>query len=138
MVRLFDEKLTVAVWKTKPTWFLISAKDRMLHPAMEVSLHLPWLLVRTQYLPFSLQTLHSLLVDLLAGRSLSTPTTGISTGANITFVLGSVDEHFTDMSSQGAISEAYFLSYSGQSRKKKYIFARIVPSWLYRKCCLLI
>lgn len=34
---LFDEKLTVAAWKTKPTWFLISAKDRMLPPAMEVA-----------------------------------------------------------------------------------------------------
>jgi len=32
---MFDEKLTVAGWKTKPTWVVISAKDRMLPPAME-------------------------------------------------------------------------------------------------------
>jgi pimeloyl-ACP methyl ester carboxylesterase len=32
---MFDEKLTVAAWKSKPTWFLISAKDRMVPPAME-------------------------------------------------------------------------------------------------------
>jgi pimeloyl-ACP methyl ester carboxylesterase len=34
---LFDEKLTVAAWKTKPTWAVISTKDRMLPPAMEES-----------------------------------------------------------------------------------------------------
>jgi pimeloyl-ACP methyl ester carboxylesterase len=34
---MFDEKLTVAAWKTKPTWALISTKDRMLPPAMEES-----------------------------------------------------------------------------------------------------
>ena len=32
---MFDEKLTVAAWKTKPTWALISTKDQMLPPAME-------------------------------------------------------------------------------------------------------
>jgi pimeloyl-ACP methyl ester carboxylesterase len=32
---MFDEKLTVAAWKTKPTWAVISAKDQMLPPAME-------------------------------------------------------------------------------------------------------
>jgi pimeloyl-ACP methyl ester carboxylesterase len=32
---MFDEKLTVAAWKTKPTWSLISTKDKMLPPAME-------------------------------------------------------------------------------------------------------
>ena len=32
---MFDEKLTVAAWKTKPTWAIVSAKDRMLPPAME-------------------------------------------------------------------------------------------------------
>jgi pimeloyl-ACP methyl ester carboxylesterase len=35
---MFDEKLTVAAWKTKPSWAVISAKDRMLPPAMEESL----------------------------------------------------------------------------------------------------
>jgi pimeloyl-ACP methyl ester carboxylesterase len=32
---MFDEKLTVAAWKTKPTWAVISTNDRMLPPAME-------------------------------------------------------------------------------------------------------
>ena len=32
---MFDEKLTVAGWKLKPSWFVISANDRMLPPAME-------------------------------------------------------------------------------------------------------
>jgi len=32
---MFDEKLTVAAWKTKPNWALISTKDQMLPPAME-------------------------------------------------------------------------------------------------------
>ena len=34
---MFDEKLTVAAWKTKPSWAIISTKDRMLPPAMEES-----------------------------------------------------------------------------------------------------
>jgi pimeloyl-ACP methyl ester carboxylesterase len=34
---MFNEKLTVAAWKTKPTWAVISADDRMLPPAMEES-----------------------------------------------------------------------------------------------------
>jgi hypothetical protein len=34
---MFDEKLTVAAWKTKPAWAVISTKDRMLPPAMEES-----------------------------------------------------------------------------------------------------
>jgi pimeloyl-ACP methyl ester carboxylesterase len=33
----FDEKLTTAAWKTKPTWAIISANDRMLPPAMQES-----------------------------------------------------------------------------------------------------
>ena len=32
---MFDEKVTVAAWKDKPTWAVISTKDRMLQPAME-------------------------------------------------------------------------------------------------------
>jgi len=32
---MFAEKLTVAAWKTKPSWIVISANDRMLPPAME-------------------------------------------------------------------------------------------------------
>ena len=34
---MFDEKLSVAAWKTRPTWVVISANDRMLPPAMEVA-----------------------------------------------------------------------------------------------------
>jgi pimeloyl-ACP methyl ester carboxylesterase len=34
---MFDEKLTVAAWKTKPSWAVISAKDRMIPPVMEES-----------------------------------------------------------------------------------------------------
>ena len=34
---MFDEKLTAAAWKTKPTWAVISTKDQMLPPAMEES-----------------------------------------------------------------------------------------------------
>jgi pimeloyl-ACP methyl ester carboxylesterase len=34
---MFDEKLTVAAWKTKPCWAVISANDRMVPPAMEES-----------------------------------------------------------------------------------------------------
>jgi pimeloyl-ACP methyl ester carboxylesterase len=32
---MFSEKLTTSAWKTKPSWFVISEKDRMLPPAME-------------------------------------------------------------------------------------------------------
>jgi pimeloyl-ACP methyl ester carboxylesterase len=32
---MFDEKLTVAAWKMKPTWSLISTQDQMLAPAMQ-------------------------------------------------------------------------------------------------------
>jgi pimeloyl-ACP methyl ester carboxylesterase len=32
---MFDEKLTVAAWKSKPTWAVISTKDQMLPPEME-------------------------------------------------------------------------------------------------------
>jgi pimeloyl-ACP methyl ester carboxylesterase len=32
---MFAEKLTAAAWKTKPSWVVISANDRMLPPAME-------------------------------------------------------------------------------------------------------
>jgi pimeloyl-ACP methyl ester carboxylesterase len=32
---MFDEKLTHAAWKSKPSWHVISSKDRTLSPAME-------------------------------------------------------------------------------------------------------
>jgi pimeloyl-ACP methyl ester carboxylesterase len=32
---MFDEKLTTAAWKSKPSWVVVSANDRMLPPAME-------------------------------------------------------------------------------------------------------
>jgi hypothetical protein len=34
---MLDEKLTVAAWKTKSTWAVISTRDRMLPPKMEES-----------------------------------------------------------------------------------------------------
>lgn len=34
---MFDEKITTAAWKTKPSWHVISDEDRMLPPAMEVA-----------------------------------------------------------------------------------------------------
>jgi len=34
---MFDEKLTIAAWKKKPCWALVSAHDRMLPPAMEAT-----------------------------------------------------------------------------------------------------
>jgi pimeloyl-ACP methyl ester carboxylesterase len=35
---MFDEKVTVTAWKDRPTWALISTKDRMLQPAMELAM----------------------------------------------------------------------------------------------------
>jgi pimeloyl-ACP methyl ester carboxylesterase len=35
---MFDEKTTIAAWKSKPTWAVISNKDRMLMPAMEAAM----------------------------------------------------------------------------------------------------
>ena len=32
---MFDEKLTVAAWRSKPSWVVVSENDRMLPPAME-------------------------------------------------------------------------------------------------------
>jgi len=32
---MFDEKLTIAAWKAKPSWHIIATDDRMLPPAME-------------------------------------------------------------------------------------------------------
>jgi hypothetical protein len=32
---MFGEKLTVAAWKTRPSWVIIAANDQMLQPAME-------------------------------------------------------------------------------------------------------
>jgi pimeloyl-ACP methyl ester carboxylesterase len=32
---MFDEKITVAAWQSKPSWVLISSNDRMLPPEME-------------------------------------------------------------------------------------------------------
>lgn len=34
---MFDEKLTVAAWQTRPSWVVIAANDQMLPPAMEVA-----------------------------------------------------------------------------------------------------
>ena len=34
---MFDEKLTVAAWRKKPNWVVVSSNDRMLPPAMEIA-----------------------------------------------------------------------------------------------------
>ena len=34
---MFDEKLTVAAWKLKPAWAVISTKDQMVPPAMQAA-----------------------------------------------------------------------------------------------------
>ena len=31
----FDEKVSKAAWKSKPSWFIVSEKDRMIQPALE-------------------------------------------------------------------------------------------------------
>ena len=35
---MFDEKIKVAAWKSKPTWAVISTRDRMLMPAMQADM----------------------------------------------------------------------------------------------------
>lgn len=32
----FDEKVTVAAWKTKPSWFVVADEDRMIQPALQL------------------------------------------------------------------------------------------------------
>lgn len=31
----FDEKLSVAAWKTKPSWYIVAENDHMIQPDME-------------------------------------------------------------------------------------------------------
>jgi pimeloyl-ACP methyl ester carboxylesterase len=33
----FDDKTTVAAWKTKPSWYLLATEDRMIHPDVQRS-----------------------------------------------------------------------------------------------------
>ncbi|MCY1348777.1 Pyrethroid hydrolase [compost metagenome] len=33
----FDERTTVAAWKTKPSWYLLATEDRMIHPDVQRS-----------------------------------------------------------------------------------------------------
>jgi len=33
--KTFDEKVTNAAWKSKPSWFIVAEKDRMIQPALE-------------------------------------------------------------------------------------------------------
>jgi len=33
--KTFDEKVTVAAWKTKPSWYIVAEKDRMIQPDLE-------------------------------------------------------------------------------------------------------
>lgn len=34
----FEEKVTVAAWKTKPSWYVVSEQDHMLDPALQVAM----------------------------------------------------------------------------------------------------
>jgi pimeloyl-ACP methyl ester carboxylesterase len=34
----FEEKVTVAAWKTKPSWYVVSQQDYMLQPAAQVAM----------------------------------------------------------------------------------------------------
>ena len=31
----FDDKTTVAAWKTKPSWYVLATNDRMIHPDVQ-------------------------------------------------------------------------------------------------------
>jgi pimeloyl-ACP methyl ester carboxylesterase len=33
--KTFDEKVKNAAWKSKPTWFIVAEKDRMIQPDLE-------------------------------------------------------------------------------------------------------
>jgi len=33
--KAFDEKVTNAAWKTKPSWYIVAEKDRMIQPDVE-------------------------------------------------------------------------------------------------------
>lgn len=33
----FDDRTTVAAWKTKPSWYLLASEDRMIHPDVQRS-----------------------------------------------------------------------------------------------------
>jgi pimeloyl-ACP methyl ester carboxylesterase len=35
VAKAFDEKVTNAAWKTKPSWFIVAEKDRMIQPDLE-------------------------------------------------------------------------------------------------------
>lgn len=32
----FDERVSVAAWSTKPSWFIVSDQDRMIQPALQL------------------------------------------------------------------------------------------------------
>jgi pimeloyl-ACP methyl ester carboxylesterase len=54
----FDEKLTTAAWKTKPTWAIVSTNDRMLPPAME-----EWAARRMGAVSTTLPTCHMVILE---------------------------------------------------------------------------
>lgn len=53
--KAFDEKLTVAAWKTKPSWYVVSEKDRMIQPeqqyAMAKTIHAKTTSLPTSHVP---------------------------------------------------------------------------------------
>lgn len=36
--KCFDEKVTTAAWKTKPNWYIVASKDRMINPDAQMTL----------------------------------------------------------------------------------------------------
>ena len=36
--KAFEQKVTAAAWKTKPSWYIVSDQDRMIQPAQEVAM----------------------------------------------------------------------------------------------------
>ena len=36
--KAFEQKVTAAAWKTKPSWYIVSDQDRMIQPALEVAM----------------------------------------------------------------------------------------------------
>ncbi|WP_408095801.1 alpha/beta fold hydrolase [Peredibacter sp. HCB2-198] len=36
--KCFDEKVTTAAWKTKPNWYIVTSKDRMINPDAQMTL----------------------------------------------------------------------------------------------------
>lgn len=51
--KAFDDKITYAAWKTKPSYYIVAAKDRMIHPSLQQSFA-----VKAKAVTTTLQTSH--------------------------------------------------------------------------------